>query len=171
MHFKELIKSRYSVRGYHENKVNRTLITQVVNAGRLAPSAANRQPWKFIAFDEDEILNKIKTAYDREWFNKVPNVIVIYGNHESSWKRSFDSKDHCDIDAAIAIDHMTLMATELGLGTCWIGHFNPKVVNEIICPEKNWEPIGILAIGYPLDIKAPEKKRKDIEEVLRFNQW
>ncbi|GAF03288.1 putative NAD(P)H nitroreductase [Saccharicrinis fermentans DSM 9555 = JCM 21142] len=171
MHFKELIKSRYAVRTYHENKVNPTLIKQVVNAGRLAPSAANRQPWKFIAVDDDEILNKIHAAYPREWFAKVPNLIIVYGNHEESWKRSFDGKDHCDIDTAIAIDHMTLAATELGLGTCWVCHFNPQLIQEVIQNEPYWEPMAILTIGYPVELKAPHKKRKTIEEVLSFNGW
>lgn len=171
MHFKELMKSRYSVREYHENKVDKTLIKQVANAGRLAPSAANRQPWKFVAIDDSEILKMIIPAYDRDWFGKVPNMIIVYGNHETSWKRSFDGKDHCDIDVAIAIDHMTLIATELGLGTCWVCHFNPKLINEVItCPD-NWEPIAILAIGYPIEVKASEKKRKDIDDVLSFNAW
>ena len=169
MHFKELIRSRYSVRKYHENKVNRTLLKEVVNAGRLAPSAANRQPWKFVVVDEDEVLEKVKTAYSRDWFEKIPGVIIIYGNHEESWKRSYDDKDHCDIDIAIAIDHMTLMATELGLGTCWVCHFNPDVINEIIKNEYGLEPVALLTIGYPQEIKAPEKVRKNIDEVLTFN--
>ncbi len=171
MHFKELINSRYSVREYHENKVDQTLIKQVVNAGRLAPSAANHQPWKFIAIDDEEVLSKIRTAYPRDWFYTAPNLIIIYGNHNESWKRTSDSKDHCDIDAAIAIDHITLMATELELGTCWVCNFNPEIVNEVIKPENNWEPIAILTLGYPKQIKAPTKKRKDIDDVLSFNGW
>ncbi|WP_430934286.1 nitroreductase family protein [Saccharicrinis sp. 156] len=171
MHFKELMRSRYAVRAYHENKVDQTLIKQVANAGRLAPSAANHQPWKFIAIDNEDLLNKIRGAYPREWFQKVPNLIVVYGNHAESWKRSFDGKDHCDIDVALAIDHMTLAATELGLGTCWVCHFNPEIVNGALQPEKGWEPIAIVAIGYPVEIKAPEKKRKSIDEVLSFNKW
>ncbi len=169
MHFKELIKSRYSVRSYHDNKVGRTLLKEVVNAGRLAPSAANRQPWKFVVIDDDEVLEKMKQAYTREWFAKIPGVIIIYGNHEESWKRSYDNKDHCDIDIAIAIDHMTLMATELGLGTCWVCHFDPQLINEIIKNEEGLEPMALLTIGYPQEIKAPEKIRKNIDEVLSFN--
>ncbi len=169
MHFKELVKTRYSVRSYHENKVDRTLIKEVVNAGRLAPSAANRQPWRFVVVDEDEVLDKIKPSYRRDWFSKVPGIIIVYGNHNESWKRSFDSKDHCDIDIAIAVDHMSLMATELGLGTCWVCHFNPDVINDIIKNDEGLEPIAILTIGYPVDAKAPEKLRKDLDEVISFN--
>ncbi len=171
MHFKELIKSRYSVREYHENKVDHTLLKEVVNAGRLAPSAANRQPWRFVVIDDDELLQQIRPAYPREWFNKAPDLIIIYGNHTESWKRSFDNKDHCDIDAAIAIDHMTLMATELGLGTCWVCHFDPEVINKRIKKDDGWEPIAILTIGYPIQIAAPQKKRKELDDVIRFNAF
>ncbi len=171
MHFKELMKTRYSVREYHDNKIDHKLLKEVVNAGRLAPSAANKQPWKFIVVDDDELLNQIRTAYTREWFQKAPGLIIIYGDHNSSWKRSYDSKDHCDVDAAIAIDHMTLMAAELGLGTCWVCHFDPKVVNQVIKPKEGWEPIALLTIGYPVELKAPEKKRKNIDVVLSYNKW
>ena len=169
MHFKELIKSRYSVRDYHTNKVDRTLLKEVVNAGRLAPSAANRQPWQFVVVDDDEILEKIRASYTRDWFSKAPNLIIVYGNHEESWKRSYDNKDHCDIDIAIAVDHMTLMATELGLGTCWVCHFNADVINDVIKNDKGLEPVAILTIGYPVENKPPIKKRKDLDEVISFN--
>ncbi|MCW3804185.1 nitroreductase family protein [Plebeiibacterium marinum] len=169
MHFKELMKSRYAVREYFENKVDRTLLKEVVNAGRLAPSAANRQPWQFVVVDDDVLLAKLKDSYQREWFGKVPNLIIIYGNHEESWKRPYDNKDHCDIDVAIAVDHMTLMATELGLGTCWVCHFDKDIINSVIENKKGFEPIAILTIGYPVDNTAPIKKRKNLDEVLSFN--
>jgi len=171
MHFKELIKTRCSVREYHENKVNRTLLNEVVNAGRLAPSAANRQPWKFIIIDNENLLDRIKIAYPKDWFKKAPVIMIIYGNHDISWKRSFDNKDHCDIDIAIAIDHMTLMATELGLGTCWVCHFNPEIITDLIHTDANWEPMAILTIGYPVKIKVSEKKRKEIDDILSYNGW
>lgn len=171
MHFKELVKSRYAVREYFENKVDRKLLKEVINAARLAPSAANKQPWHFIAVDDDKLIEKIRVAYPRDWFNKAPCLIIIYGNHESAWKRSCDGKDHCDIDTAIAIDHMTLMATQLGLGTCWVCNFNPEVINKIITPPKNWEPIALLPIGYPTQTIAPDKYRKDIDEIMSFNKF
>ncbi|SMO66490.1 Nitroreductase [Saccharicrinis carchari] len=171
MHFKELMKARYSVRNYHENKVDHTLIKQVAKAGLVAPSAANRQPLKFIAVDKDIILKKLHPAYPRDWFAKAPSLIIIYGHQEASWKRSFDNKYHCDIDAAIATDHMTLMATDLGLGTCWVCNFDPELVKEALPCDDGWEPIAILTIGYPTNNNAPEKKRKSIDDMLSFNGW
>ncbi|WP_068471618.1 nitroreductase family protein [Saccharicrinis aurantiacus] len=171
MHFKELMKTRYSVREYHENKVTRPLLKEVINAARLAPSAANKQPWKFVVIDEDKVLNDLRDAYDRDWFKVVPCVIAVFGDHSTGWKRSYDKKDHTDIDVAIAIDHMTLMATELGLGTCWICHFKADKIKRYLKVPHQWEPIALITIGYPVDIKPPEKKRKAIEEVMFYNEF
>ncbi len=118
MHFNQLLRERYSVREYKPLKVSKALVVEILEAGRMAPSAANKQPWNFIMVSEDENLKRIKTAYHKDWFKEVPQVIVVCGNHNESWKRTIDQKDHCDVDVAIAIDHMTLRATELGLGTC-----------------------------------------------------
>lgn len=165
MHFNQLLRERYSVREYKPLKVSKALLIEVLEAGRMAPSAANRQPWSFILVSSDTHLSQLKTCYDREWFKKVPQVIVICGNHNEAWKRSFDQKDHTDVDASIAIDHMTLRATELGLGTCWICHFNPEKLREVLQLPEHVEPIALLPIGYPQESKAPEKKRKAFSEV------
>jgi nitroreductase len=166
MHFNLLLKERYSVRDYKPLKVSKALITQVLEAGRMAPSANNQQPWYFISVCENDQLDRIKKAYPREWFSKVPQVIVICGDHDQAWKRSYDNKDHCDIDVAIAVDHMTLRAAELGLGTCWVCHFDPKVVSEILELPGHIEPMAILPIGYPSNPGVPLKKRKSSEEVF-----
>jgi len=166
MHFSILLKERYSVRSYKPVKVSKALITQVLEAGRMAPSANNKQPWYFISICEEEQLNKIKHAYPRDWFAKAPQVIVICGDHNSSWKRPYDSKDHCDIDVSIAIDHMTLRATELGLGTCWVCHFDPAMASEILELPEDIEPIAILPIGYPATSEVPLKSRKSPDEVF-----
>lgn len=165
MHFNQLLRERYSVREYKPLKVSKALLIEVLEAGRMAPSAANRQPWSFILVSDDANLEKIKECYEREWFKAVPQVIVICGNHEMAWKRSFDQKDHTDVDASIAIDHMTLRATELGLGTCWICHFDPDKMREVLQLPAHIEPIALLPIGYPQESKAPQKKRKPFSEV------
>ena len=166
MHFNLLLKERYSVRAYKQAKVSKALITQVLEAGRMAPSASNKQPWYFISICEGEQLERVKSAYSREWFAKAPQYIVICGDHNISWKRSYDLKDHCDIDVSIAVDHMTLRATELGLGTCWVCHFDKNMVSEILELPEGIEPIAILPIGYPANNEAPLKNRKSPEKVF-----
>ena len=86
MHFNQLLRERYSVREYKPLKVSKALLIEVLEAGRMAPSAANRQPWSFILVSDDANLEKIKECYDREWFKAAPQVIVICGNHEmAAW--------------------------------------------------------------------------------------
>ncbi len=166
MHFNQLLRERYSIRDYKTQKVSKALLMEVLEAGRMAPSAANKQPWSFILVSRDETLNKLKEVYDREWFKNVPQIIVVCGNHKESWKRSFDGKDHCDIDIAIAVDHMTIRASELGLGTCWVCHFNPEMVKEQMQLPEGIEPIALLPIGYPLVNKPPLKNRKSINSIV-----
>ncbi len=166
MHFNLLLKERYSVRSYKPVKISKALITQVMEAGRMAPSASNKQPWYFISICEEDQLSRIKSAYPRDWFAKAPQFIVICGDHNSSWKRSYDAKDHCDIDVSIAVDHMTLRATELGLGTCWVCHFDKELVSDIVELPDGVEPIAILPIGYPTNSEAPIKSRKSPTEVF-----
>lgn len=170
MHFQELIEKRYSTRSYKKDKVARNIAEQIIEAGRLAPSAANRQPWRFVVVDEQPLLGEVQKVYERKWFHEAPVVLIAYGNYKEAWQRSFDSKNHCDIDVAIAVEHMTLMATELGVGSCWICHFNPELLNETIPTEPNWKPIAILSLGYANDKVSP-KKRKATEAIVRYNSW
>lgn len=171
MHFNQLLRERYSIREYKQQKVSKALLIEVLEAGRMAPSAANKQPWSFILVSEEENLNKLKKVYDRDWFKKVPQIIVICGDHSESWKRSFDSKDHCDVDVAIAVDHMTIRASELGLGTCWVCHFDPEMVKEQMQLPEGVEPIALLPIGYPLENKPPRKKRKALDEIVFLEKY
>ena len=130
MSFLELAKKRYSVRSYLDRPVEKEKLLQVLEAARIAPSAVNKQPWNFIVVTNENTKNKIAETYPREWFKTAPAVIVVCGDHSKSWKRK-DGKDHCNIDVA-AIDHMTLAATDLGLGTCWVCAFDAKQCHKIL---------------------------------------
>ncbi|MCJ7696027.1 MAG: nitroreductase family protein, partial [Anaerolineaceae bacterium] len=105
--FIDIAKSRYSCRKYDSRPVENEKLELVLEAGRVAPSAVNFQPWHFYVIQGTDHLSKIHQVYHREWFRTAPCVIVICGDHSAAWKRS-DGKDHCDIDAAITTDHMTL---------------------------------------------------------------
>lgn len=166
MHFFELIKKRYSVRGFKNTAVEPEKLKSVIEAARLAPSAVNFQPWKFFVITDKKILNELSKTYSREWFKTASTCIVACGNHQTSWKRS-DGKDHCDIDVAIAVEHIMLAATELGLGTCWVCNFDAKMCAEILNLPKELEPVAMIPIGYP-DTDAVEKKRKPIEEIVEY---
>lgn len=166
MDFKELSKSRYSTRNFSSRDVDDASLVEIVEAVRNAPSAVNYQPIKLFVLKNDvSLLQKIAGCYHREWIKSAPVIIVVVGLHNSAWKRSSDNKDFTDIDAAIAIDHLTLQATDMGLGTCWVCNFNTSLCKEILQLQANEEPIAMVPIGYAATDEIPEKKRKTIEEI------
>jgi nitroreductase len=166
--FLELIKKRYSVRDYLDKQVEKDKLELILEAGRLAPSACNLQPWHFWVIQDKETLNKIKSVYKREWLQKAPAIVVICGDHTKSWKRA-DGKDHCDIDVAITVDHMTLQAAELGIGSCWICMFDAIKCAEILELPEHIEPIVLLPLGYPTNEQNERHvKRRPLDEVATF---
>ncbi|HOQ17014.1 MAG TPA: nitroreductase family protein [Defluviitaleaceae bacterium] len=170
MSFLELAKKRYSVRSYLDKPVEKEKLLQVLEAARIAPSAVNKQPWHFIVVTDKIIKNKIAETYPRDWFKTVPAVIVVCGDHSKSWKRN-DGKDHCDIDVAIAIDHMTLAATDLGLGTCWVCAFDAKQCHKALELPENLEVVALLPIGYPADTAPESKKRMELSEIVSWEKY
>lgn len=171
MNFIDLVKKRYSVREYTSQKVEKEKLLQILEAGQYAPSAVNKQPWHFIVVEEEENHAKFSAIYHRDWFQKAPVYIVICGDHEQAWKRKEDGKDHTDVDAAIAIDHMTLQATELGLGTCWICNFYVEQCKSFFSLPDHIEPIAILSLGYPASTTSLEKKRKSLDEIVHWEKF
>ena len=173
MKFLELARLRYSSRNYKNREIPREMIMDVLEAGRIAPSAANFQPWAFFVVDNEEQKTELYKAYPRDWFKTAPVLLVICGNHSKSWKRA-DGKDHCDIDAAIAIDHITLEAAELGLATCWICDFDTKICSSALGLPGNFEPIAILSLGFPADecdTGRHVKKRNPLGTMVHYNKF
>lgn len=171
MKFLELAKRRYSVRNYLNKPVEKDKLEYVLEAARIAPSAVNFQPWQFIVLTEEGSLEKIKGSYHRSWFKSVPACIVVLGDHNKGWRRSSDGKDYTDIDISIAITHITLAATEIGLGTCWVCNFDVDKCIEMFKIPDNLEPIALIPIGYPESEDIPKKKRKPIEEIVNWERF
>jgi len=173
MNFLDLAKKRYSCRKFDHKTVEDDKLNLILEAGRIAPSAANYQPWHFIVIREKENRKRIHPIYHRDWFKEAPCVIIICGDHNQSWKRK-DGKDHCDIDIAITVDHMTLQAAELGLGTCWICNFDKDLCIKLLNLPQNLEPAVILPVGYPLDKADPDRhkaKRKPLREIVSYEKY
>lgn len=167
MSLNNLINSRFSVRSYSDKKVEKELILEILEAARLAPSAVNYQPWHFIVITEKDELACIHEVYHRTWFREAPVCMVACADHTQSWKRKSDGKDFADVDLAIAIDHLMLKATELGLGTCWICNFDVEMAKQKLELPDYMEPIALIPLGYT-DSTPPEKKRKELSEIV---QW
>lgn len=156
MSFLDLVKSRYSVRNYALRTVEQEKLDYVMECVRLSPSAVNFQPWKFAIVQEKEQLEALKTAYPREWIQSAPCMIVACADHEVSWHRKADGKDHADIDVAIAVEHLCLAAAEQGLGTCWVCNFDVDRCREVMHLPANLEPVVLIPLGYPADETVPE---------------
>ena len=171
MDFKDLAQRRYSVRSYQSTPVDRELLLKVIGAALLAPSAVNFQPWKFVVVTDPELLAQLHGCYHREWFKTAPACIVAIGDHDKGWHRPTDGKDYTDMDVAIAVDHLMLAATEIGLGTCWICHFNAEKCAEIFDLPANFEAIAMIPIGYPNSETIPEKKRKTLDQTVLWNKF
>jgi len=136
-----------------------------LEAAQFAPSAANKQPFKFFIFEKRDNL-QLRKVYDRDWFVSAPLIIFGCVNEKEAWER-MDKKNYAIVDLTIALDHLVLAATEQGLGTCWIANFNPKEAKKFLSVSKEFEPIIIISIGYP-NCKSQEKIRKKKEEIVFF---
>lgn len=169
MEFTELIKSRYSVRAYRPDPVSPEKLQRVLEAARLAPTAANRQPFRLLVVNTRAREEDLRRLYGRDWFIQAPLVIGIVTLPEAAWKRR-DGKNYADVDATIAMDHLILAAANEGLGTCWIGAFDPTVAREIFNLPPGVEPLAFTPLGYPADSPSP-KKRKNLEELVCYEKW
>ena len=138
--FLELAEKRRSVRAYKPDEVPEELVQTVLEAGRLAPSACNKQPWRFLVVRSETGRRALGAAYAREWFWKAPVVIAVCILPKEAWTRSYDGQNYAMVDGTLAMDHMTLAAAELGLGTCWIGAFDPAAVREAYATALADEP-------------------------------
>ena len=122
MNFLELVKARYSARKYANRPVEAEKLDYIMECVRFAPSAVNFQPWRFRIVTDEAVLKALYSCYKREWLATAPCIIVACVDHNESWHRRADNKDHADIDIAIAVEHLCLAAAEQGLGTCCIYH-------------------------------------------------
>ena len=169
MEFLELVKKRYSVRAYKSISIEDDKLQQVLEAARLAPTACNLQPFQLIVIHTKGKEAELRHIYGASWFTQAPIVICVCGMPSQSWVRS-DGKNYWEVDVTIAMDHLILAAADLGLGTCWIGAFNPDAAREVLSLPDDVEPIAFTPLGYP-DDQPGYKDRKSIDKLVRYEQW
>jgi nitroreductase len=166
----DAIKTRKSVRKYLDKSVEEDKLNKVLEAGRLAPSASNRQEWRFVVVRDPGTIKKIMHASGEQAFiAQAPLVIIACAETDGHMMR-------CGIpcfivDISIALDHMTLMATELGLGTCWIGNFDADEIKEILNIPDEIRVVSVMPLGYPVDYSAIMKNRNPMEKIIRYDHW
>lgn len=169
MEYFELIKNRYSVRAYKTDPVDKVTLDKILEAARLAPTAANRQPFQLIVVNTAGRENELLKIYKRKWFVQAPLLICACGVPRYSWVRN-DRRRYLDVDVAIVMDHLILAATDLGLGTCWVAAFNEPATRQILNLPDEVEPLIFTPLGYPADTPAV-KERKPITELVRYQRW
>lgn len=170
MDYSELIKSRHSVRHYTPEPVAQEILEKILEAGRLAPTGANRQPQRLIVIQTTEGLQKLQQAANT--FG-APLAIIICTDNEEVWQRKNDGKKITDIDASIVTTHLMLAATDLGLGSVWVCQFRADLIREAFKLPESYEPVNILIIGHTdeaADSQIVRKTRKPLEETVFFEE-
>lgn len=169
MDFSKLIRERYSVRAYKPDPIEEEKLERVLEAARLAPTAANRQPFQLVVIHTEGREEELSDVYGKDWFVQPPLVICACGLPERAWTRR-DGKSYVDVDVAIVMDHLILAASDEGLGTCWVGAFDPDAARRVLGLPEEVEPIAFTPLGYPADEPGP-KKRRSLDELVRHERW
>jgi nitroreductase len=169
MEFQDLIEKRYSVRSYKSKAVEDEKLEKVLNAARLAPTAVNKQPFRLIVIKTEGKTEELKRIYHADWFSQAPLVICACTVRSESWTRS-DGRNYVDVDTAIAMDHLILAATDLGLGTCWIAAFDAEAAKKILKIPENVEPLLFTPLGYPAD-EPGTKSREELDVLVHYEHW
>jgi len=170
MNVMDAIKKRCSVRSYKSMPVEKAKLDKILEAARLAPSASNRQEWRFVVVqDKDTRQRLIKAAKNQVFVGEAPIVIACCAKSDN---HIMTCGQVCyPIDLSIAIEHMVLEATEEGLGTCWIGAFFEDQVKEILNIPGDIRVVELLTIGYENKLSAPCKDRLSIDEIVMYEKW
>lgn len=172
MEFLELAKKRYSCRSFLSKDVEQEKIDKILEAARIAPTAVNLQPQRILVIKDKSKIEKLKDA-TRFTFD-APMMFVICYDKNISWKRKYDGNDEGVIDASIVTTHMIFEATELGLGTTWVGAFNPFKAREILEVPENYEIIALLPTGYPSEDgiqSSSHEDRNSIEKIAFYEKF
>lgn len=176
MEFSELIKIRQSDRKYETRPVDKELVMKCIEAARLAPSACNSQPWKFVVVDDPVLLKEMADAAQGMGMNKfsheVPVIVAVVlekMNLSASIGSVIKDKEYSLLDVGIAVEHFCLQAADLGLGTCIMGWFNEKKVRKMLGIGRKRVPL-LLTLGYPAS-ETRNKIRKPVEEMCSWNKY
>jgi nitroreductase len=170
--FKDLAKERYSLREFSDKSIEREKLDLVLRAGQLAPTARNQQPQRILVIEDKDALNSLKEC--TPYLFNAPTVLIVFYNKNIAAVRKYDNKSYGEVDAAIVTTQIMLQAADLGLGTTFVGHFDPKLLIEKFNIPENIIPVGVLPIGYPAEGAEPSLKHNErypIEQTVFYNQF
>lgn len=164
MDFIEVINKRYSVRSYRSEPVSDPVLSQVLEAAAIAPTAANKQPFRILVIHTEDRDAELQQIYPGAWFTQAPILICMCSIADKAWERH-DGKNYADIDAAIVMDHLILAATNAGLGTCWVAAFDVPTARKVLNIPDEWEPVAFTPLGYP-EGYAKVKTRRPLSDLV-----
>ncbi|NOY54154.1 MAG: nitroreductase [Deltaproteobacteria bacterium] len=173
MKLHEAIRQRRSIRSFIDKTIPKEVLTRVLNAGRLAPSAVNLQPWRFIVIREPVTKMELVecTRGGKHTHLGMGDVILVAcGNEKECYQRQGNYMKTFAIDVAIALEQMILAATAEGLGTCWIGAFDEEKVKTLLDIPDPWRVVAMTPLGYP-DESPPDRGRKSLDEIVCYERW
>jgi nitroreductase len=164
----DVISKRYSCRAYLDKPIEQEKLDQVFEAARLAPSAKNLQDWRFVVVRDKEKKSEIAACTNRpEVFGKAAVMVAACSNSDYVMTCG---QAVGPIDVSIALEHISLQATELGLATCWIGSFDTKKVRKILEIPQDIAIIELMALGYPAD-EGKQPGKEPIEKIMCYDKW
>ena len=171
MEFFDVIRTRRSIRKYKSNPVSDEDIEYILNAARLAPSAKNRQCWRYVVVKDKKLIEKIASSRpeSKEWINQAPVIIVVCADPNESSKR--EGKELYLFDLGISFEHLLLAAKDIGLATCCICGFDEKTVKDAIGVPENIRVVAFTPLGYPAEEKDEVTDRKPLEEIIFYEKY
>ncbi len=166
----EAIAARKSVRAFLDRPVEEEVLRRILEAARLAPSARNGQEWRFVVVQEKAMRERIATEAARQPFVGTAGVLLACCAQTDGRVMRCGQAAY-PIDVAIAMDHLSLAATALGLGTCWIGSFDEKLVKQFLHIPLEVRVVQLMPLGYPVDPAPVSKGRLGLDEIVHRETW
>ena len=167
MDFNNVLNRRYSCRAFASQTVEQEKVDRILEAGRIAPTAVNKQPVHIWAVSSPETLEATKGVTRSNY--GVPLILVVGCRPDEAWVRRYDGKNGAEVDAAIVATYLMLAAENEGLSTLWVGSFDPALLREILPGSEGYELVAMINVGYPAEESEPSTmhgERKTIEELV-----
>ena len=172
MDFEKVISERYSVRKFESNHIEQELIDKILHAGHIAPTVCNFHPQRILVLNNDETILKLKNCTKCHF--DAPCAMLVCYNSDETWTRPYDGALSAPVDASIVATHMMLEATNLGLGSCWVMHFDPAAIKAEFNIPENIIPHALLVMGYPHQSAAPldmHLKVRPLDETVFYDSF
>ncbi len=172
MDFLKLAEERFSVRKFKEEHLEQKIIDEILKAGHLAPTGCNYQPQRILVINTDESIEKLRKCTKCHF--GAPTAMLVCYNKDESWVRKYDGALSAPVDACIVNTHMMLYAHEIGVGSCWVMHFDPEAMRKEFNIPENIIPVALLVMGYPADDATPlnlHSEYRPLDEVVVYDSF